>query len=322
MSCDDKTSEQAPELEQAESWLKGAVDWERDEGGKYGNDAIVISGELDRLRAEVARLDRENAALRAKPRPSSGPGSRDDLLAKIHSYAEEWKTGNSPAHSPAKIALYIALDNYDFRGQLASQPTETKVAEVFRECFAESSRPTENLAGPVEKLSEDTETSVPDVGGLLSGDPGFENAFTLVPVKVMGSIVTKMEQLVSTCSAQWETLNDIADRIPSHVDVSSASEHEALRYISELITLWRKVQRECTGSKEEKKNWTVWVRAKEFDDAYDTFQNGYDYSDREICRGAAQITEEILYRVDITVTKEPDVKTGEPGPGSPAGGSS
>ena len=38
---------------------------------------------------------------------------RDELLKAIQDYAEEWKTGNSGFGSPAKVALYIALDRYE-----------------------------------------------------------------------------------------------------------------------------------------------------------------------------------------------------------------
>lgn len=38
---------------------------------------------------------------------------RDELLKAIQDYAEEWKTGQSGFGSPAKVALYIALDRYE-----------------------------------------------------------------------------------------------------------------------------------------------------------------------------------------------------------------
>ena len=40
---------------------------------------------------------------------------RDPLLKAIQDYAQEWKEGKSTIQSPAKTALYIALDRYDFR---------------------------------------------------------------------------------------------------------------------------------------------------------------------------------------------------------------
>jgi hypothetical protein len=40
--------------------------------------------------------------------------NRDELLKAIQDYAEEWKSGYSPPHSPAKVALYIALDRYEW----------------------------------------------------------------------------------------------------------------------------------------------------------------------------------------------------------------
>jgi hypothetical protein len=40
--------------------------------------------------------------------------SRDELLKAIQDYAEEWKSGRSPIQSPAKTALYIALDEYEW----------------------------------------------------------------------------------------------------------------------------------------------------------------------------------------------------------------
>lgn len=76
------------------------------------------------------------------------------------------------------------------------------------------------------------------------------------------------------------------------------------------------------SSSDERATWKVWVHAKDPNDAHDTYQNEYGYTDRETCREAAQIAEENFYRVDIIITKEPDVKTGEPGPDSPAGGPS
>jgi hypothetical protein len=39
---------------------------------------------------------------------------RNELLAAIQAYAEEWATGKSIMHSPAKVALCIALDRYEF----------------------------------------------------------------------------------------------------------------------------------------------------------------------------------------------------------------
>jgi len=39
---------------------------------------------------------------------------REVLLGAIQDYAEEWKSGRSPVGSPAKVALYQALDKYDF----------------------------------------------------------------------------------------------------------------------------------------------------------------------------------------------------------------
>ena len=39
---------------------------------------------------------------------------RDRLLHAIQEYAEEWKSGKSPHNSPAKVALCIELDRYEF----------------------------------------------------------------------------------------------------------------------------------------------------------------------------------------------------------------
>lgn len=358
-------------LEQAESWLKGAVDWEKDEGGKYGNDAIVISGELDRLRAEVARLGRENVELRVKPRPSSGLGSRDDLLDKIHAYAEEWKTGNSPAHSPAKTALYIALDNYDFRGQLASQPTETGEVAVVR------SRAAASVEDQLEPGSDFRERALAlcrppfrfehgyvfdDASEMVADNHASEGG--ILRVRGWGRLRYMLDSerlqdalgglLAEALTRFWSEQSKRAepDRLPiiaaelDHLRSEAASLRESSIEYRTQRDAWEKrsLAFERMRSEQEQRAERAeaevvrLAREREGDPKRAPAETvtrsmvveGWRNSPANIADDIEKCSRgyfdghpgQVLYSLTITVTKESDVKTGEPGPGSPAGGSS
>jgi hypothetical protein len=66
--------------------------------------------------------------------------NRDELIAAIQAYAEEWATGKSIMHSPAKIALSIALDHYE-AGVIAE--TQCRCLGALREpcCFCKFAGP-------------------------------------------------------------------------------------------------------------------------------------------------------------------------------------
>jgi hypothetical protein len=308
----------SPELKQAESWLKGAADWEREEGGKRGNDAIVIADELDRLRAVVAAQAAEIERMKLAP----GELCNAELLNESRPCSQapmeslrDWTLMKQAEHAGACNRVWW---------------NEIEVSTVLRECFAEFSTQTVRVAER-PKVDEPSKMSVEGaarsdvpIDKLLSGeDDRSENAYVLVPAKLMIGMVREHEQLTWTCAALWEALNDISDRIDSQNDVDGlhlGGGWEVLNDIAARIARLRTVQKDRNTSKTVRR--TRWVHAKDHNDAHNTYQNGYDYLDREICRGAAQIAEEILYRVDILVTKEPDMKAGEPGPGSSAGGSS
>jgi hypothetical protein len=50
------------------------------------------------------------------------PTAREAMLAAIQQYAEEWKEGKSTLSSPAKTAVYLAMDN--FEEEAAAKGTE------------------------------------------------------------------------------------------------------------------------------------------------------------------------------------------------------
>lgn len=165
---------------------------------------------------------------------------------------------------------------------------------------------------PGEKSSEGSGTPV-SVGDLLSGDPGVENAFALVPVNVMSAIVSEQTTLIQTCAELKEALIDIDRRIDSQNDVDPLrlGGREALNDIARRIARLREVQRECDEAKiavpkqmpSETATRSVWVAA---DDACNAVaQVAYPWSRTEQeALASRKLPPKCTVRVVIVAAKE------------------
>ena len=106
-----------------EDWLAGELSalwagkiaknyWDPKQGGLFSCDQFGRA-DTEAWRAVALRV-RDLIVSSVKIADPDSQSTRDDLIAAIQSYAEEWKAGRSTIHSEAKTALCIALDRHEF----------------------------------------------------------------------------------------------------------------------------------------------------------------------------------------------------------------